>query len=1234
MAGGAGEEGTDGRRGDGAEALALAHAGDADERVAQVARALLPRDLAPGGVAVDHVALEAQRADVGLVLHDLLPRGLAQHVQLVEVGEEGEVVQVLVPVPVLGEDAHVRLDGVVEVVRVDGQVVVRALRVRVVEDHGVRPGVLDRVELRVFGGHEEGHDEHARALVGLVDRARVTPEGRQRLRAVPVEHLVVHAAVVPVPQADQVALVVDQRLGVVLVLHAPDAVLRVVVASHLRLPPVRRPQLRRAATPEDRRQHVVLDVGPHADEVDVPVKQLVAASGCLVVFGIWARYFKACVGRVHLLVQEVCHPAGDICVADRRLRQCVVELLERQLASSGCRRDVRFGVEEDPDGHRDDRGVCEADACCVAHVPERAPGGEHAAAGHVVVGGVHDGGEHPREGEAVEVGEQLLLGALAREGELDVLLDGGGGDRLVPVLAEAALLEDALDAAHVCGARRRGDWDGVAAELRAERGCRPRWRRAACGSPRPCGRGRRGRCSGSASGGEGEEAVFGHGLDNPCGDGVPEGAGQSADVEAEGACLVDPVQDLVAVVEDGVVDLLRQGGCGHGEEGLAARPHGAVGVRVADVLHHEDGGEGVIGRGACRADVGLRPQVGEAQEPRKLTLHVGRHLHVGEEGVAEPGVEERAAEAGLHEDVEAVVGLLGDLGVEGVGRPDGVEEHRAQHPDRGRHLRGGPGPCPVLGGGRVDLGLGHLRLVDAQRLAGQRQPLDADQGGLARERVYLVLGCLERRAGLAELMRCPVEQPVVVHHRGGDVVGGENAGRCDGVDASGEREGRVRRALHAAAVEVVDIQVHGALEVGVVLLLCGEHGGGLLPEVRPREAGRGQSEGLPLESDDLVLVVLPLSFLVLGLHPGHRCVLVDVCVVEHVVDPGVLQQVLEGDVEGGVLGLVVEAEAVAGSSLAVRAVLHEVLDEAVDAIVLGDAGAPPEHVARGLAGVHAELAGVDDGHAPVAGEVGPLLEEHRPARAVGEVLRLLRVEGHLDGQRAVAHEEGGRLRAPALEGVLGVLDEDVERVGVLLHEAVAVDVLADELLGGLLRGVVLFVEVDLVGWREEERLVHVEVVGLLDGADELHELPLEVLPPVRGHHEVVLHLDGHTLPHDVGGLVGFALGEHPGRGLVGHARGEALVEAPDRPLKLLVGVFEVVVRQDVPGERGVGGVGDEAVHPVRQEVVGPAEDVGEVPALVSLVPLRVELDLPGRGAKDGLVVVDAGLRGVGGHGPP
>eukprot|EP00960_Hanusia_phi_P058279 763838-Hanusia_phi.AAC.1 len=209
---------------------------------------------------------------------------------------------------------------------------------------------------------------------------------------------------------------------------------------------------------------------------------------------------------------------------------------------------------------------------------------------------------------------------------------------------------------------------------------------------------------------------------------------------------------------------------------------------------------------------------------------------------------------------------------------------------------------------------------------------------------------------------------------------------------------------------------------------------------------------------------------------------------------------------------------------------------------------------------------------------------------------------------------------------------DVERVGVLLHEPVAVDVLADELQGGLLRGVVLFAEVDLVGGGEEEGLVHVEVVGHLDGADELHELALEVFPAVRGHHEVVLHLDGHTLPDDVGGLVGLALGEHPGGRLVGHAGGEALVEAPDGPLELLVRVFEVEVREDVPGERGVGGVGDEAVHPVRQEVVGAAQDVREVPALVALVPLGVELDLARCGPEDVFVVREGGLGGVLGHG--
>ena len=108
-----------------------------------------------------------------------------------------------------------------------------------------------------------------------------------------------------------------------------------------------------------------------------------------------------------------------------------------------------------------------------------------------------------------------------------------------------------------------------------------------------------------------------------------------------------------------------------------------------------------------------------------------------------------------------------------------------------------------------------------------------------------------------------------------------------------------------------------------------------------------------------------------------------------------------------------------------------------------------------------------------------------------------------------------------------------------------------------------------------ERDVDVEVVGELDGAHEMHDLALEVEAAGLGDHEVVLHGDGEALAHDVAGEGALALGEDASGGLVGDARGHALVEAVDVLLELLVGVLEVHVGKDVAGKGGVGSVGDE-----------------------------------------------------------
>jgi len=127
-----------------------------------------------------------------------------------------------------------------------------------------------------------------------------------------------------------------------------------------------------------------------------------------------------------------------------------------------------------------------------------------------------------------------------------------------------------------------------------------------------------------------------------------------------------------------------------------------------------------------------------------------------------------------------------------------------------------------------------------------------------------------------------------------------------------------------------------------------------------------------------------------------------------------LAELVPGEAEHGVPGLVVELVGSGG-----------VLRGPRDAVVLGDADAAAEEVARGGARVHGELTGVDDGETAVGGELRALGEAFRAIDAVGDVVSLFWEHGELGGEGAVAEQEGRGLGAPGLEVVLGVLDEDV-----------------------------------------------------------------------------------------------------------------------------------------------------------------------------------------------------------------
>ena len=74
--------------------------------------------------------------------------------------------------------------------------------------------------------------------------------------------------------------------------------------------------------------------------------------------------------------------------------------------------------------------------------------------------------------------------------------------------------------------------------------------------------------------------------------------------------------------------------------------------------------------------------------------------------------------------------------------------------------------------------------------------------------------------------------------------------------------------------------------------------------------------------------------------------------------------------------------------------------------------------------------------------------------------------------------------------------------------------------------------------------MHVQVVGHLDGADDLVELPAEVLQALLCHHKVVLEVDGHALLHHVGREGALGLREGARGGLIGHPASQALVILP------------------------------------------------------------------------------------------
>jgi len=65
--------------------------------------------------------------------------------------------------------------------------------------------------------------------------------------------------------------------------------------------------------------------------------------------------------------------------------------------------------------------------------------------------------------------------------------------------------------------------------------------------------------------------------------------------------------------------------------------------------------------------------------------------------------------------------------------------------------------------------------------------------------------------------------------------------------------------------------------------------------------------------------------------------------------------------------------------------------------------------------------------------------------------------------------------------------------------------------------------------------------------------------------------------------------------------------------------------KNVTGERTVGGIGDETIHPIGEVLIGTLEGIREVPALVALMALGVLFDVPGGRAKDVFILLHGGF---------
>ena len=188
-------------------------------------------------------------------------------------------------------------------------------------------------------------------------------------------------------------------------------------------------------------------------------------------------------------------------------------------------------------------------------------------------------------------------------------------------------------------------------------------------------------------------------------------------------------------------------------------------------------------------------------------------------------------------------------------------------------------------------------------------------------------------------------------------------------------------------------------------------------------------------------------------------------------------------------------------------------------------------------------------------------------------------------QLPAAQHEIGVVSAPVLDERTRILNNNVQRVHVLLNKPKHVKIVADR-FRQIIFQIISLAHLRQVAGRVDKCHVHIQIVGVLDASHHLCHLVVEVGHTLVTHHEIVLHGNRQTLPNRVARKALFPLCKSACCGFVRHTRGETLVKRPHVPLDFTVGVVHVHVRQDNRGKRRICGICNQAVHAVGNPLIG------------------------------------------------